>query len=508
MKASEDLFDLIKSLSGTEKSYFKKYASLLVLGKQNKYILLFDAIAKQKTYDEQKLKRYLHSESIVRYLPSVKKYLYRQILKALRSYHRSIHSEIRDLIHEAEILYEKELYAQSKKIIRKAKETAREHEMHHALMEILSRWEMKLAVNNADVSWIRNILREETDELSLQQNEKIYRNNYSEMLIHYYLYGIKRNKNRLGKIKKMMQSRFLTHADMAKTFEAKLRFHGVHVFYSGIMDDRSGLYHSSRNIIALFKKHPEKIRHAVDSFIAHLHNMLDVCTLNKKYNEIPLYLKELESLAPLAKSSDEKKKLFYFTAINRLNYYTVTGQFSIAVSAAVEISKQLGEYEQSMNDYEKFMLFPNIAISYFGDGQYKNCIHWLNRTRNDLSLNIRPDLEGFLRLFYIIAHYEAGNMDLLVPLIQSLYRYLKRKEQLHKFETVIIYFLRNELPKTTDQKERIQAFQKLKNKLLPLTKDADEKNAFNSFDYISWLESKIENRPFAEVVRQKARYVL
>ncbi|TAL58285.1 MAG: hypothetical protein EPN85_11900 [Bacteroidetes bacterium] len=504
MKASEDIHALIKSLAPTEKAYFKKYARLHVLGKGNRYVLLFDAINKQKKYDEKELMELFKGYDFVKRFAVAKEYLYKQIRYALESYHHSIHSDMKSLLHWAEILCTKELYKQSHKAILKAKQIAREHEMHHALMEIFRYWEIKLAVKNSDVSWIQNILREEEAEITLLRNTKSYRDNYFRISNHYLLHGIMRGKKHFGEIKKIMQSRPLTDADMAKTFEAKLRFHATHAFYSGIIDDRRGLYHSSGNIIALFKKHPEKIRHAVGPFIFHLHNMTDACVLNKRYHEIPAHLKEFELLAPLAKSSDEKKKLFYFTAINRLNYYAVTGQFSIAVSAAVEISKQLGGYEQSMNDYEKAMLFQNIAMSYFGEGQYKNCIHWLNRIRDEISLNIRPDLEGFLRLFYVIAHYEAGHMDLLVPLIQSLYRYLKKKEQLHKFETVIIYFLRNELPKTNDQKERIQAFQKLKTKLLPLTKDADEKNSFDSFDYISWLESKIENRPFAEVVRQKA----
>ncbi|TAL60058.1 MAG: hypothetical protein EPN85_08150 [Bacteroidetes bacterium] len=514
MKATEDLFQLIKSLTMHEKMYFKRYASFHVLGEQNNYLALFDAINRQKHYDEKKLINHFVNHAFVRQFSVAKNRLYCQILNSLRDYHHSVHSEVRAMLHNAEILYEKELFGQSHKVIVKAKQIAREHEMHYALMELFRHSEMNLAIKNSDISWIQKILREEADELSLLQNTIVYRNNYFQIGAHHYLHGTTRNIKHLRKsdsyrIKKIMRSPFLLNENKAKTFEAKLRFHATHGFYCRIINDKRGLYLSTKNIIAHFKKHPQKIRQAVSSFIGHLNNMLDTCTLNKKYNEIPFYLKEFESLTSLVKSSDEKTRLFFFTAINRLNYYNVTGQFPIAVSSVVEINKQLGAHEHSINDFEKAMLFQTIALSYFGDGQYKNCIHWLNRIRNEFSLSVRPDFESFLRLFYIIVHYEAGNMDLVIPLIQSFYHYLKKKEQLHKFETVIIDFLRNELPKTnpetsSGQKELIQAFQKLKKEIAPLAKDMYEKNVFDFFDYVSWLDSKIENRSFAEVVRQKA----
>ncbi|TAL61555.1 MAG: hypothetical protein EPN85_04540 [Bacteroidetes bacterium] len=508
MKASEDLFELIQSLSRNEKRYFKRFTALHVRGKKNKYMLLFDAVVRQEKYDEAQLKRQFCNQAFIRQFTAAKNHLYHRILSALESYHHSIHSEVKSLLHRAEILFNKGLYKQSHKAILKAKQLARAYEMHHVMVEIFRHWEMNLAVKNPDVSWMQNILREETEELSLLQSTKDYRSIYYRIVTHHYLYGTTRDKKHFGQFKKMIHNPLLLDERKAKTFEAKLRFHDARSFYFSIINDKTNQYLSVKNTIAHFKKHPEKIRQAVSKFIIYLNNVLSSCTLNRKYSEIPIYLKELESLIPLAKSSDEKTKLFFITATNRLNYYTITGQFSSAVSFLLEINKRLGEYEPSMNDVEKALLFHNIALSYFGSGDYKNCIHWLNQIRNKISLNIRPDFESSLGLFYLIVHYESGNADLLPSLIQSLYRYLKKKEQLHKFETAIIHFLRNELPKTNTQEEQIHAFQKFKNRIAPLANDPYEKSPFEFFDYISWLESKIENRPFAEVVRQKATPVL
>ncbi len=44
---------------------------------------------------------------------------------------------------------------------------------------------------------------------------------------------------------------------------------------------------------------------------------------------------------------------------------------------------------------------------------------------------------------------------------------------------------------------------KLKNELTIVFENKDEKKIIAFFDYISWITSKIENRSFAEVVRDR-----
>ena len=54
---TNELFQLIKSLSKSEKGYFKKFALLNSATIKANYERLFDAIDKQQTYDEVKLKQ-------------------------------------------------------------------------------------------------------------------------------------------------------------------------------------------------------------------------------------------------------------------------------------------------------------------------------------------------------------------------------------------------------------------------------------------------------------------
>ena len=58
---------------------------------------------------------------------------------------------------------------------------------------------------------------------------------------------------------------------------------------------------------------------------------------------------------------------------------------------------------------------------------------------------------------------------------------------------------------SVEKNELFTAFQELRIKFIEFEKDPFEKNAMEHLDMISWLNSKIENRSFAEVVREKYR---
>src|SRR4051812_12516203 len=116
MKATDDLFLLIKSLTKNEKGYFKKYTSKHVVGDENKYISLFDRIDHSKQFNERELKKEIP------HLPSDKNYLYKLIIRSLNEFHHgsSIDHELREILNAVEILFAKALYPQCEKLLNKA----------------------------------------------------------------------------------------------------------------------------------------------------------------------------------------------------------------------------------------------------------------------------------------------------------------------------------------------------------------------------------------------------
>ena len=147
MKPSTELFNLIQSLSKSEKRFFKLSSSLQD-GEKN-YLKLFDAIEKQKSYNEKEIKLLFKAEKFIQHLPSEKNHLYKLILKSLRGYYsdHSISSTLKQDLKNIEILYKKALYKECVKILKRSKKIAVNYEKFYYLFELIS-WE-KLLIEEA-----------------------------------------------------------------------------------------------------------------------------------------------------------------------------------------------------------------------------------------------------------------------------------------------------------------------------------------------------------------------
>ncbi len=113
----------------------------------------------------------------------------------------------------------------------------------------------------------------------------------------------------------------------------------------------------------------------------------------------------------------------------------------------------------------------------------------------------------------IILHYEMNDYDLLEYLIRSAQRLLEKDKETHKFELLVITYIKR-LIKADSAEEKRKLFIKLRNKLLfanlenyliAFSRGTSEKIILNTFDILSWLESKIEGRSFAAVLTEKEK---
>ena len=126
------LFNLIKSLSGSEKRYFKLYATGNRADKNSKYLLLFDAIDLQETFDDEALKQEVYQGAPIRSrkYSELKAYLYDLILKALQGYDEktSVDFKIKGMLQNVRVLYKRSFYDDCKDLLPKIKKLAYKHE--------------------------------------------------------------------------------------------------------------------------------------------------------------------------------------------------------------------------------------------------------------------------------------------------------------------------------------------------------------------------------------------
>jgi len=166
----------------------------------------------------------------------------------------------------------------------------------------------------------------------------------------------------------------------------------------------------------------------------------------------------------------------------------------------------LKNYESKIDAHHVMVFYYKIASMYFGAGKYEYCIYYLEKIINNKELKMREDLLCFSRVLNLVAHYDAGLDENIEKLIVSTYKFLVKMNDLHEVQRKMILFLKN-LNNIYPQDIK-KAFINLYNELKSYENHPFEKRAFLYLDILSWLESKIENKPVEVIIRQKAEKLI
>src|SRR5690554_6381317 len=166
--ASSALFELIKSLTKSEKRYFKNYASRHTIGEVNNGIKIFDFIDQQNEFDEAAVHTHFKGEAFLNQFPITKNRLYEQIISALDAFHANndIDAQLYKMLHSIKILYSKGLYDHANRELLKTKRLAKKHGKIAILLQI-SNEEKRIIETRGYQNTSADSLQEHIDESSL-----------------------------------------------------------------------------------------------------------------------------------------------------------------------------------------------------------------------------------------------------------------------------------------------------------------------------------------------------
>ena len=184
----------------------------------------------------------------------------------------------------------------------------------------------------------------------------------------------------------------------------------------------------------------------------------------------------------------------------KINQCFILGTFKEGVLLVPGIEEKLTEYDLFIDTHRILVLNYKMAMLFFGSGDYETCIDYLQRIIND-SVDLRSDLQCYARLLHLMAHFELGNFELMESLTKSVYRFMARKLNLTVLEEEMFKFLRHSFHVSRHAlKQELETFlQKIKK----FEKNRFETRAFAYLDIISWVESKVYQKPMSEIIRQK-----
>lgn len=496
MKPTTELFDLIKSLTQTEKRYFKVSASTHFKGDDNKYLLLFDTIDEQEIYDEQKLREKFKGEKFTKQLHVAKNYLYNTILKTLRSYTSEKNKvvELQSLIRNIEILYDKSLFGQCRKLILRAKEIATDYDRFAELYQIID-LEKSLARSSA----YADVKDEELNDLYQQQKSALEKlsniNDYWRLSTKAFLikkkFGAPRNETERKFFTKLLDDPLLKNEKFALTYISKSIFHNIRGLYFHTLKDQKNLLKECKSMISLMESNPLLLKK--DNYISALYNLIIVQIDTEYYTEA---LETINKMRTVESTSDALNSRIFFTSYDtEVNVYLRSGEFKKGIGVIPEIESGLKTFRNKINQEALITLFFNLAYLYFGAGKFDKALEWVNKILNDKDISLRRDVKGYARILNLLIHLELGNFDLIDSEIKSTKRFLENNDLYTQTETLLLNMLRTYI--NEEESNRDELLEMLLHKL----SKADNKNQGQDyFDFKAWLKGKIYNKPMSEVI--------
>jgi len=510
MTPSEHLFELIQSLSQTEKRYFKVFASRHVLGEKNNYELLFDAIEKQKKYDEKELKEQFSNSSFINRFPAAKNYLYDLILKSLSAYNfnHSLKDRIHNLIQYLEILFDKGLFDHAQKIHKRARELAYLHESFLHIYE-LHGWEMRLLRSQSYQGNIQEKMDVIYNEMALVseklKNVSQYDHLSKKLFVQIYREGFIRSKAEKQLAQQIIQNPLLKDEKLALSFKARSFFNlSLYAYYSANNQYAKAYIYAKKNLEQL-----EANQHVIAESPAQFSSAIQImftCELNlKKYKDCGLTIDKMDLIPeePISVYSDALLSKFTF----QLSVIIRTGDFENGLSVIAETKKLSKNLSQKTPNRQRVTVLNfAVAYTYFGMENFSAAKTYLSKIIYDIdgpSVDLRSDIQCFSRVLNLITQYELGATDMIEYALKSTYRFLYKRDRLYEVEALVIGFVRKSLSGNNTPQQLIAAFKVLKQDMEKATKNPHERRALDYFDILSWLESKIEKKKFADVVKEK-----
>lgn len=504
---SDTLFQLVHSLEKSEKRHFKLYIKRSSAKEDLKIIRLFDAMDKQTEYDEKHLLKILKDFTKPQ-LSNLKTHLYKQLLASLRllKTNENIDLKLSEQLDNARLLYNKGLKIQSLHILERAKELAKTNQKMNFLVQVIS-LEKKIETLHITRSSLEKteLLAQESLDISAHIDRVTRLSNLALLLYRWYVKnGHARNVEDEKDIRHFFKNSLPSDTNAIHGFYEKLYLYQSYCWYGFIRQDFLMYYRYSQKWIDLYKENEVMLSVETGHYIKGMHTLLNAHFDLHNFKEFDITLRQFEKFAktPAATQHDNfRTHTSIYINSAKINQFLMQGDFREGLAIVPEVENKLKEYALFVDSHRIVVFNYKFASLYFGAGDYNTAIDYLQNIINDNQPGLRNDLQCYARLMHLLCHFEIGNEEILESLIKSVYRFMARMKTLTVIEEAIFTFLRHSFKVNARLlKPELEQFLK---KIKHLEKNRFETRSFAYLDVISWVESKVYDRPMGEIIHEK-----
>lgn len=482
MVKKEELFALIKSLTRSEKRYFKVYSTSSNDG--SKYLKLFEAIESQDTYDEDAILKKFQGETFIKQLHVIKNYLRQMIMKSLRNFHsgESADLQVKESLMNAALLYNKELYRHCRNELLRAERIAIKYELDNGLIEIYH-WLRRLdqAESPHDYPKFRESLSKQNESFERARNYHDYLKLIVDVSDSVYATSDVEVSN----------ASLLDDPANARSLEALIMHYNARSFRT-IQSDPDGAAASLHELLDILENQRHRIDENPGMYIGCVNNLVTYYVYEKRFDEALELVQRAKTVYDQWKLHSENRNLMrqmIRTYNIELEIYRDTMDFEGAPEYLDGIGRFVDRYEHKMPHEYLVSFWFQLSYIHFQRKDLRSALKWINNIMSARFPTVREDIFRHSRMLNLMIHLEQNNLFVLRYFVDSTRRFLKKQEQIHDYERLLLRFF-SRIARAPLLEYR-KLYQQLKNDLFPGNGDSMiTAEVLDYIDFRKWLEEK------------------
>ncbi len=483
-------------MNKAEKWYFKKYITIHSSKAESDYLLLFNAIVSQKTYDEQALKEQFKDSGVSKRFSELKSYLYQKILKSLMLFksERSVDFQIFSLVEQSKILFERNLPEASLKLLEKAEKKA--EEQSDFLWQLKIRFlKNDIGVSNLEVNQMEEFLTSDLEMenqiwLHYKKDLRIAQLHTKQRLIKYqHIFDRSKSIEQLNFDQKDIA--LLSSWPKMNTRSQINCLTMLSDYYVGINQPLKAVDHINQalaicDLIAL---------NSVENTKLYLVGIWRLCHVQYSLNYFSDTQKTIARMEQLLNNKNldlrEKQHIFGLAMFFTIFIYLKSGRPELGISYFEDRSTYFYKHHSKFFTSYTLSIITGIAHLQMLTQSWEKARKHLNWIKKHDQLKKYKHINAQIKLAELILHYELNNQKLLDSLIASTYRNLKSKESILQADRVLINFLKK-VNRLQDKKkiQKIATKSLLKIEEALVNAEGNTQLTYYRYTIVPWLKEK------------------
>lgn len=514
MRLSE-LLVLIKNLSKSERQYFRAQAAKQE-GKATAYLELYEKLERiADAWDPGKgkaipvdsvLEKKLRQKNSKGPTQVLKNYLSQALFKSLRQLHdkNNRRDEIEAYMKNARILENRGLLNLAADHLNKALKLALDHEYHALAYDVIQH--LIRIETQADVQSYAASIGKRLDKII--EITRFLDSEASQFAAYYRTFL----QFRLGMASGMSQPVDAVGNDAPiLTFSARMYHYQLLSMQALMSGNAQEARKDGEKLLYLWETAPGIKKERLGQYIRHFSNYLNYCIAERSFEHFEQHLNNLKALSIKASVSiDLEAELEQNILLAEQMLYLNTDRLEESCAIFPRIEEAVEKFGSKINRAREMTLRYNNVIALFALSQYEQALTKCLDLVNIPHYEHRRDLQFMGRVLEIIIHYELRDHQYLNTLVAKLGRMFKQPEENRDFERMILRNLLNlaeaqvkNLSGLEERKTSTALFIKFHNDLQAYKSAAPAKLQIGMEEIAIWVESKVQGKPFRDILKHK-----